>query len=499
MRVVLINPPDELAQVLGAGHEFIQKYEPLGILYIAAVLLEANHDVTVIDAHAENLDGKQIITRLEGYLPQTEESTNQWKHIPQMVVGFSTLTCNGAQVYHLGQEIKSRMPQVKVILGNVHASVFAKQYLENGCCDAVVHGDGEYTTLELIEKFELGQSISDVPGISIINDEGKVTRNKPDGYIRDISTLPMPARHLVNQDLYQLSSISNQPYVPGKSEISKTLITSRGCPQRCTFCAVHRGLKPRYNTAIRVVDELEHLEKEYGATYVYFQDPLFVGDRQRILDICDEYTRRGLTIRWGAEAHVNYIDKELIQGMEKAGCFDLSLGLESGSQQILNSIRKGFRIDQAIETIDIIKKSSKIKLSGLFILGLPGETHEDIMTTINYARSLPLDIAQFSIFTPYPGSPLFEQLAAQGEIDTGIRPGGKLDPSVWARYAQYILFEDIDPIWVPEGMTFDQIRAYQKLAMRKFYLRPKQIIRHVKRLRPNNIMKAAKIALDGFF
>jgi len=491
MRVVLVNPPDELDQVLGVGTEFIQKYEPLGILFIAAVLIEAGHDVVVIDAHAENLKAADILERIEALIDQAGSHFT--------VVGFSTLTCNGAQVFDMGQQIKNRYPDVKVILGNIHASVFAKYYLLSGCCDVVVHGEGEYVVASLVERFADNQEYDDISGISLLTKDGEVKRNLPDGYIQDLGELPFPARDLVDQSLYGLSAISNQPFIPGKRQHVKTIVTSRGCPYRCAFCVVHANRKPRYDPPKKVVDELELLEKQYNATYAYIEDSLFLADRQRIFDICDLYHERSLTIRWGAQAHVRHVDAELINAIKSAGCFDLSLGLESGSQRILDSIHKGFKIEQAIKAVKTIKDNSDISVSGLFILGLPGETHQDIMATIKFACSLPIDFAQFSIFTPYPGSPLFDKLAANGELDTGIRPNGRVDTSVWTRYAQYIMFKDVDPIWTPEGMTPSQLRSYQKRAMRSFYLRPRQILRQVKRLRYDNFWKALRIIRRGFY
>ncbi len=485
MRVMLVNPPDELEQMLGVGKEFIQKYEPLGLLYLAAVLREAGHQVIVVDAHAESLGANDILARIDAERPG--------------VVGFSTLTCNGAQVFELGRQVRRRHPGTRVVLGNIHASVFAPQYLQHGCCDAVVHGEGELVLAALVQRWQAGADFRDLPGTSVLDDAGQVVRNDPPGQVNDLAALPFPARDLVNPEMYGLGRISNQPFVPGKSQRATTMVTSRGCPHRCSFCVVHGSRKPRYNSPSRVVDEMQMLEREQGTAYVFIDDPLFLADRARILAICDEYLRRGLTLRWGGPAHVRHVDAELVRRLAAAGCFDLSLGIESGSQRILDSVRKGFRLKQAEEAVHVIKRNSNIRVEGLFILGLPGETRAEILQTIRFACRLPLDMAQFSIFTPYPGSPLFDQMAAEGRIDTGVRPDGSVEPSVWARYSQYICFRDVQPIWVPDGMTADELRALQKRALRSFYLRPSQVWEHVKRLRPGNVLTAARIAWRGFF
>ena len=139
MKIVLINPPGELDKVLGIGKEFVQKYEPLGLLYIAAVIREHGFDVSVIDAYAEDLNFEELKARV--------------LHLSPDIIGISTLTCNGAFVFRFGQWLKQHMPHVLIVLGNIHASMYAKQFLENKCCDIVVHGEGECTFLKIIQIY----------------------------------------------------------------------------------------------------------------------------------------------------------------------------------------------------------------------------------------------------------------------------------------------------------------------------------------------------------
>ena len=311
--------------------------------------------------------------------------------------------------------------------------------------------------------------------------------------------MPLPARHLLDQSLFSLSEISNQSYVAEKGKTAKTMVTSRGCPFRCAFCVVHRGAKPRYDSPERVVDELEVLQNEYNAGYVYIMDPLFMGQPRRVLDICAEIVRRNLTIRWGCDAHVNYINPDLVRAMERANCYELSLGIESGVQRVLDVVNKKVTPERVREAVRTIRRHSKIKIEGLFILGLPTETVAEANETIRFAVSLGLDMAQFSILCPYPGSPIFTDLAAKGELDTGLRPDGTVDLSVWRRYSSYICFTDLAPIWTPSTMTTDTIRSLQKKALRRFYLRPSQIWRQARRIRLHNIGQMIRVAMDGFF
>lgn len=485
MRILLVNPPDELDSVLGVGKEFVQKYEPLGLLYIAAVVREKGCPVSVIDAYAEN-------TGLDG-LKKRISSDN-----PD-IIGISTLTCNGANVFSLGRWIKKNMPKTLVVLGNIHASVYARAYLENNCCDIVVHGEGEVPFLKIIDYHGGKCRIGDIPAISWINGHGNVVQTSPAAVVENLPALPLPARDLLDQKLYRLTNISNQSFIPGENRVAKTMITSRGCPNRCIFCTQHHGRGIRFNDAVSVADEMEILEKEYNAAYVYIMDPLFMADKSRVLGICSEIKRRKLRMLWGSDAHVNHITPELVKEMDGAGCYELSLGIESGNQGSLDVLKKGIRISQIIKAVNTIKDNSNISIEGLFILGLPGETYRDSLETIRFAKSLPLDMAQFSILTPYPGSPLFDELAANKELDTGIREDGSIDTSVWRRYASYICFTDIEPIWITGTLSLKELRNLQKRALREFYIRPSQIVRNLKRLRPGNIVNSIKIVIKGFF
>ncbi|MFH1531491.1 MAG: radical SAM protein [Pseudomonadota bacterium] len=485
MRVLLINPPDEMEAMFGVGKGLVQKYEPLGLLYIAAVAREAGHDVTVIDAYAEELALATLKQRIRTAAPE--------------VVGLSTLTCNGAMVYDLGRWIHQALPGVFVVLGNIHAAVYAREYLTNGAADAVVHGEGEHTFLSIVEHLAAGRpDLSDVEAVSFLRDDA-VHQTSPWSVVPDLAALPRPARDLVDQRLYRLTELSNQNYITEPGKQAKTMVTSRGCVYRCRFCVVHHGMRPRYDDAMRVVDELQMLQDEHNTGYVYIQDPLFMGDRRRVMDITAEIVRRGLTIQWGCDANVNHLTPELLRAMDAANCYELSLGIESGVQRCLDAVGKKITPDRVRSAVRMIREHTDILIEGLFILGIPGETKAEALETIRFATSLDLDMAQFSIMTPYPGSALFEELRTTGALDDGIRPDGTLDGSVWTRYSSYIMFTDNQPIWVTPTLGWKELQGLQKKALRDFYLRPRQVLRQLKRLRPSNLVQTVKIALKGFF
>lgn len=481
---LLIMPPDRMEAMLGVGAAFVQKYEPLGLLYIAAVARDAGYSVGVIDAHAEGIDVETIKARILDARPK--------------VLGLSTLTCSGGIVHDLGRWVKRELPDTLVVLGNVHASVYHEYYLKHGCCDVVVHGEGEYPFLKLLEVAHGRAELDDVSSISALDGSGHVIKRGPASLVADLTALPTPARDMVDQSLYRLDDISNQLYVAGKTRsTSKTMQTSRGCRYKCTFCVVNQ--KPRFADAMSVVDEMELLEKEFNAGYVLIVDPLAMEDEERMLTICAEHRRRRLKIRWGCDARVNCITPRLLRAMEAGGCYDLSFGIESGVQRTLNRVKKGTKVWAIDRTVRMIKRESNIKVGGLFILGLPDERRADALETIRFARSLPFDNAQFSILTPYPGSAIFDELRASGDLDTGERPDGTLDTSVWDRYSAYISFTDKDPIWTTPTLTPSELKRLQKRAQREFYLRPRMVLDNLKRVRPSNALQMARIAAAGFF
>lgn len=485
MNLLLVNPPAALDAMFGVGREFIQKYEPLGLLMVAAAARQDGHAVTVLDAHAEDLALDATAERILAARPD--------------VIGLSVLTSQGEAAYHLGRRLKRERPELPVVLGNLHAAAFAAAYLRARAADVVVHGEGDLILPQVLRALAAGRPLAAIPGLTCRGADGQPRFTGPAAPPTALDELPFPARDLVESRWYRLSPLNHHVYVPGRAQVAKTMVTSRGCLYRCRFCAVHGGHAPRYRSAELVVEELARLERDAGADFVFIMDPLFVADQPRLFAICDEYRRRGLTVRWGCEARVGSLTPDLIRAMAGAGCYEISLGIESGVQRLLDDVAKGFTLAQSRETVSLIKQHSPIHVEGLFMLGLPGETAADTRATIALARSLPLDMAQFSICTPYPGSPLFEELAARGEIDTGLRPDGTLAPEVWQRYSSYLCFTDNEPIWVPAGRTGAELRAGQKQALRSFYWRPRQLLRNLRRLRPGNLVLALRIAGRGFF
>lgn len=465
MKILLINPPDNLSNFLGHGKQFVPVLEPLGLLSVAAVARKAGYDVEVLDAFAANL----TIQDVKNYIIKREPD----------VVGMSSFVSNGAVIYEIGRWIKKSFPEIFVIFGNIHASVYAEAFLKNGCCDCVVNGEGEEVFLEVLQALELNKDLN-IPALAILRN-GSYIAAREQAVVENLAGLPLPDRDLVDQRLYNFPSMTNMPYSYRLGKVAKHMFTSRGCPFSCSFCVVQKKLGRRCYSSSQVLDEVSLLIQKYHTQYIFFMDPIFVYDKDRVIEICRLIKKHNIKFRWGCEGHINCIDDELICEMESAGCHDIAFGIESGAQHLLDNVHKGIRVDNIERCINLIKRKTKIKVSGLFILGLPGETPKDTLATIAFSKKLPLDMAQFSIFVPYPGSPVFYELAGKGEVDTALRKGGTLDVSVWQRYSSYISFTKNDPVWVTSGLTARGLKRMQKKAIRDFYFRPKQLFYQAQR------------------
>ncbi|MGB2986213.1 MAG: radical SAM protein [Phycisphaerae bacterium] len=483
-RVLLVTPPHDLGRVMGHTGKLLARWEPLGLLYIAAVLLENGYDVQVIDAEGDPHTLDDMLRAVEAYDPA--------------IIGITCLTPTAATSVELGCRLREAHRCRTVVMGNVHAWVFAETLLRLGACDFVVQGEGEFTLLELLRCLEAGGDPASVGGVSFLQGEDFV-KTPPRPLPRDLDVIPPPARHLVKHIDYDAGLISNMSYMRPKGTVSRHAMGARGCVFECKFCVVHQERRFRTHSPKRIVDEMIDLQENYNCGFIFFIDSIFEANKGRAHAICDEIRRRGVKVPWGCEGHVRMVDRETLHVMRAAGCVNIAYGIESGSQRVLDRIGKGTKLEDVDEAIRLTHAVG-ISTSGLFILGLPGETRDQMERTIELAAKLPLDLAQFTLFVPFPGSRYFEELSAAGIIDTGVRPDGSVDFDVWRRYSSYVGYgQQGGSIYLPPGFTFDELFAMQRKALRRFYLRPHQILRNLKRIRPGNVIDATRAAGTLFF
>jgi len=452
MRVLLINPSSWVADTSWVFKTLLSPLPPQGIAYIAAVLEKDGVGVSLIDQYAVGLSNERLVSIIDRGAYD--------------LVGFSCLTPTMGNVTAISGGIRKLKKEVKVVLGNIHATVFAEELLEEGIADIVVRGEGEYTMRQLTSVLKNHRDLSTVEGISF-RQNGKVIRNTDREPIRNLDELPYPAWHLLDLRYYKEVALASL------YETAFPMQASRGCPYRCIFCAQEKiHSLPRYRKIETVVDELEHMHKRFRVRTFGFNDAYFPFSFEHGMGFCEEVIARGLhkVIKWGTELRVDQANRALLKKMKEAGVHIIMYGFESGNQDVLNRAKKKARIEQAYEAMRLTKEAGILSL-GFFILGLPGETKKTCQETIAFAKKLDCDFVKFNIAIPYPGSEFYEM--HKDKLKEKLKEPEKF--TSWYDWSTY----KPDLVYIPEGMTAQELIRMQRKAMFEFYVRPRIIIRHI--------------------
>jgi len=439
---------------------------PVGLMYISAFLGKNGFESEILDAYHQNLDIESTIEEIKNKEPD--------------VLGVSCLTSNSANVFYLVQKLRLQLPSLKIILGNIHASIFSSFFLRKAGADFVVHGEGEEPMLKILQNLaHKNNEFSTIPNISYkINGEIKNTNlEKPSITLDD---LPWPAR-----DKIPFLDYTSGVYGVSDKREYDMVFASRGCIFKCTFCCINKHHVYRYRSAVDVVNEIEHVVNEYSLKAFAFGDSLFTINPKRVIEICDEIIRRKINAPWFCEGHANTVNPEMLEKMREAGCDEIAFGVETGNPGILKQIGKRTTHEKIRNAVRMAKNTG-IRTSGLFMFGFPGETESEMMETIEFSLSTPFDRAQFAITTPYPGTALYDKLIADGKLKLRDEDDPKYVED-WYKYSQYASYTDNSSIWVPDGLTSERMKEIQKLALRKFYLRPKQIISELRKIKLNDL------------
>ncbi len=451
MHVLLIQPSqfkDEVSLLYGGIGTIEQP--PMGLAMLAAVLLEDGFAVEIIAVDAEHAGIDAILAAID-------------RHDTRLV-GMSVTTPVFHNAVRLAEAIKAQRPEVKMCLGGYHASTEPLSCLEPAAIDFVVKGEGERTVVELARAVMQGggpELMRAVNGLYYKSD-GQIMANPERELIADLDSLPLPARRLFKRQDYTYPDTKFFPAFP--------VYTSRGCPGKCTFCQqqVITGRRLRVRSPSKVADEVEHLVSEFHAREIHIWDDMFTMNKKRVFQMRDEFRRRNINVAlaFTAGIRVDTASREVLEAMKEMGGYAVAFGVESGAQEILDRAQKHIRLDQVRRAV-AEAKAVGLETWCFFMLGLLGDTRDTIERTIDFAIELDPDVAKFHILKPYPGSEIHRQMKEKNLI---------LDYD----YDKYGIHTY--PVHRTEELSPEDIFQYQRLAYRRFFFRPKIILRHLGRL-----------------
>jgi radical SAM superfamily enzyme YgiQ (UPF0313 family) len=422
--ITLVNPP----QTTGAPNS---GFIPLGIGYLAAVLEENGYVVDVIDCQVQQYTSSDLESELIRLQPD--------------VIGVTSTTLTYKSATEIVQAAKKACPNSLTIMGGPHVTVLDEQTLnEQPELDIIVRGEGERTLLELVDKVSKSnlKNLDSVLGITF-RKNGKIIQTPDRPFIQNIDELPYPAFKHFDVSKYR---IFGKTYLP--------VITSRGCPFQCTFCLASKmcGRGFRARSPKNVVDELEFLSDTFGADAFSFYDDTFTFDRKRARDICKEMKTRKLDLQWDCRTRVDRISKEDLTVLKDANCQLIHFGVESGSQKMLNLMKKGTTVEQNAQAIKWAKAAG-ISVAISVVVGYPGETPELLQETLDFMYRTRPDYVYMCVAIPYPGTEMYDYLKELG---------WEMSPR-WDRYdEQTVVFKN--PL-----LSSEQIMEMERRFFNKFF------------------------------
>lgn len=459
-RVLLINPPWVIGENKNLWKHVASAWPSLGLGYIASVLLHDGHEVSYIDCSSEHYTVGDMERILQNY-----------KELDFVGITATTpLIKNGLKIAAI---VRRLFPAAKIVFGGVHPSIMPDEVVSDPNVDFVVIDEGEETMSELVR----GVPPSDILGLCY-KDGGRIMKNQMRPLIQNLDSIPAPAYHLLPIKKYY-PAIGSYKRLP-----AMMLFATRGCPGRCTFCyRTFRGVV-RKRSARNIIDEIKILQKNYGIREVAFYDDTFTLFKDVVKEFCDIIKSEKIDITWSCFTRVDHIDEELLKIMKSAGCHLILFGVESADEAVLANIHKRISLDKVKEAVAAARRVG-VETRASFMFGNEGETEETVKKTIDFAIELDPDEAQFNITTPYPGTEMFTWAKANGYIKS----------LNWNDYSMSnVVFE------LP-GLDKEKLEYYYKLAHRKFYFRPKVILRRLLRLRSWTTLKQeirGALALGGF-
>jgi anaerobic magnesium-protoporphyrin IX monomethyl ester cyclase len=428
-------------------------YVALGPLYLHSYLRKRNIPVLFKDPEAEGMSDDDIVAFVEEKNP--------------IIVGITCNTSNYPQARRLATTVKNHFDDLLIILGGAHATAIPEIILQtdSDVFDYVCLGEGEETLHELYEALLGNNDPKNIAGLAF-KSAGEIVITNPRGFIKDIDDIPFPSRDQIDVKRYTAQANLHQ------GKVTATLITSRGCPFKCDYCQSKYilGQRIRFHSADYVVAEIEELQRRYNIKYLAFADDVFTANRSRLAQIMEGIRSRDLDIRFWCMARADMLDDETIRLLKLGGMSSISIGVESGDEEILKDIGKRIKKEDVKRAFGLLKQH-KVDAQAFFMIGFYNDTRESIAKTVNFALELDPDFATFGVMVPYPGTEVYEK-HYKDLIDFS-------QPDVWKYFqalgggmagfgGRYLTRED-----------FNRLRAK---AFRKFYLRPKKLVQLARKI-----------------
>jgi len=453
----LLTPEEMYGELSGAG----AAEASVGLCSLAAVTRQAGYETEIIDTVALNLKNGELAAKIVAAAPD--------------FVGISIVTIAAYNAGDLADRIKKLNPKIITIIGGVHiTSVPEETMTKFPSFDVGVIGEAEITIVELLGALKDNKELDDIPGLIIRkNNELKITAKRE--FIKDLDSLPLPAWDL----LPDLHRYYKPPAWSLNQDTSMLIISSRGCSNACIYC--DRGCFGTYvriHSADYVIKMIKDLHKNYGIKQFRINDDNFILFKSRTKEICQKIIDEKLDIKWSCFGRADSVEPELLALMKKAGCWQISYGVETGSQEIHNLENKNLTLQQIENAIKLTKKMG-MRTIGFTMIGHPNETKKTVKDTVRFCKKLALDDFKMVYLTPYPNTPLYHYAEKYGVLNKD-----------WKKMNAYV-----EPCFIPYGITKKDMTKYRKLAYFEFYLRPKIVFSHLSQIKnPKQII----ILIKGF-
>lgn len=456
-KIVFIVPPVSLEEIYGGLAKVGAVSPPLNLLLLASIVREKGYDPSIIDCPAQGLSYGDVVKRLQAINPK--------------FVGVTAMTPHIMQANKLAKTIKKELPETVIILGGAHISAVPEETMRRfPDIDIGVVGEADYSLPELLYALNNGKRASSVEGF-ISREDGKLVNTGQRKEKVKLDDLPFYAWDI----LEGFPSAYKTPLFAAHRTPATPLITSRGCPGKCTFC--YSGSHETLSTysANYTIEMLKHLKRTYDIKEFILFDDNFVMYRKNLMKLLNMLIDEKLDMTWSCNARIDMVNEEVLNLMARAGCWQISYGIETGNQKIMDSLGKNITKEKVQKTIELSRKAG-IRTVGYFMIGHFRETQETIDETIRFARDIGLDDFRMSFFTPLPGTKASLIADQYGEFDND-----------WEKMTLF------SPVFFPKGITRDQLIYNQKRAIRKFFFRPRAVWSYLK------MVKNPVVALRGAY